>query len=311
MTVIFMGTPDFAVPTLRLLILNSNHKVVSVVTTEDKPRGRGRKLLPSPVKVFAESKSLPILQPSNLSEDNFLQKIRDIGPDIFVVVAFRILPEELFSIPKHGAINLHASLLPQYRGAAPIEWALINGECQTGLTTFKIDRGIDTGGILMQDTVEIRPEDNSGSLSLRMANTGAQLVKKTLDALEAGTVTPELQISEKKSSAPKITSDLLHIDWEKPATEIVNLIRGLSPEPGAYIVYQGRRIKVFEARLQEEADGDRTPGTVVASDQDDGLIISSNPGSVEILLVQREGKRQMPARDLLKGMQMTTGDVVH
>jgi len=312
MKVIFMGTPDFAVPTLEYLVNNGKHNVISVVTAVDKPRGRGRKIFPSSVKTCALSLRLPIIQPQDLSDNEFLQKVRSLAPDVFIIVAFRILPEELFSIPKYGAINLHASMLPEYRGAAPIQWALIRGEKKTGITTFRIDAGIDTGNILLQKEVEIQPDETAGELSKRLAKIGAELMVETLDRLESGTITPTIQNSRKSSRAPKITPEILHIDWNKSAQDIVYLIRGLSPVPAAHTYYKNIELKIFRARALDKTDEKPTAGTILKSHPKKGLVIKAGSGgAVEVITIQREGKRQMSAAELLRGMHMREGEVFY
>lgn len=311
MKVIFMGTPDFAVPTLEYLVNNGKHNIISVVTSVDKPRGRGRKIFPSSVKTCALSLRLPIIQPHDLSDNEFLQKVRSLAPDVFIIVAFRILPEELFSIPKYGAINLHASMLPEYRGAAPIQWALIRGEKKTGITTFRIDAGIDTGNILLQKEVEIQPDETAGELSARLAKIGAELIVETLDRLESDMITPAIQDSRKSSRAPKITPEILRIDWNKSAQDIVYLIRGLSPVPAAHTYYKNIELKIFRARALVEADEEPTAGTILKAHPKEGLVVKSGRGAVEVITIQREGKRQMPAAELLRGMHMREGDVFY
>jgi len=311
MKVIFMGTPDFAVPTLENLVNNSKHNVISVVTAVDKPRGRGRKIFPSSVKTCALTFQLPVIQPQNLSDKEFLQKIRSLSPDVFVIVAFRILPEELFSIPKYGAINLHASILPEYRGAAPIQWALIHGEKKTGVTTFRIDAGVDTGNILLQKEVEIQPDETAGELSERLAEIGAGLIVETLDRLEAGTITPVIQDTRKSSRAPKITQEILRIDWNKSAQDIVYLIRGLSPVPAAHTYYKNIELKIFRARALVKANEELTAGTILKAHPKEGLVVKAGMGAVEVITIQREGKRQMSAAELLRGMNMREGEVFY
>lgn len=311
MKVIFMGTPDFAVPTLENLVNNSKHNVICVVTAVDKPRGRGRKIFPSSVKTCALTFQIPVIQPHNLSDKEFLQKIRSLAPDVFVIVAFRILPEELFLIPKYGAINLHASILPEYRGAAPIQWALIRGEKKTGVTTFRIDAGIDTGNILLQKEVEIQPDETAGELSERLAEIGAGLIVETLDKLEAGTITPVIQDTRKISRAPKITPEILRIDWNKSAQDIVYLIRGLSPVPATHTYYKNIELKIFRARALVEANEELTAGTILKAHPKEGLVVKAGRGAVEVITIQREGKRQMSAAELLRGMNMREGEVFY
>ena len=311
MRVVFMGTPEFAVPSLTLIEKSSKHNIISVVTSADKPQGRGRRITPSPVKSCALLSGLSFLQPKSLKDPHFYQKIQFLKPDVFVVVAFRILPEELFSIPEYGAINLHASLLPQYRGAAPIQWAIMNGERKTGLTTFQIDNGVDTGRIMLQEEIDIKPGETAGDLSLRMADSGARLLIKTLDKLEDGTLVSVDQSTGVSSKAPKITPDMLEIDWNFPASVIVDKILGLSPEPAAYFLYKEMRIKVFKAKeIFGSGSEGKFPGTIACADTDEGLIIRAKNNAVQILEVQREGKNRMSAEDLLRGLDINAGEVI-
>ncbi|MFC1553915.1 methionyl-tRNA formyltransferase [candidate division KSB1 bacterium] len=304
MKVIFLGTPEFAVPSLKYLIEHSNHDVLAVVTTPDKKQGRGRKIIPSPVAITAEEYNLPVFKPDSFDNPDFLSDMRKFDPDIFVVVAFRILPESLFTIPKYGTINLHASLLPKYRGAAPIQWSLINGENKTGVTTFLIDKGIDTGNILLQEETDIQPNETAGELSGKLSDIGSILIDKTLTKLEQREIKPIIQPKDAYSKAPKITQEITKINWNKSASEIVNLIRGLSPVPAAYTVYKDIKLKIFLANISEFDIPDAEPGKIINADSKRGLIIKAKTGSVVILDVQREGKKRMKSTDLLRGMEI-------
>ncbi|MFC1514189.1 methionyl-tRNA formyltransferase [candidate division KSB1 bacterium] len=304
MKVIFLGTPEFAVPSLKYLIEHSNHDVLAVVTTPDKKQGRGRKIIPSPVAITAEEYNLPVFKPDSFDNPDFLSDMRKFDPDIFVVVAFRILPESLFTIPKYGTINLHASLLPKYRGAAPIQWSLINGENKTGVTTFLIDKGIDTGNILLQEETDIQPNETAGELSEKLSDIGSILIDKTLTKLEQREIKPIIQPKDAYSKAPKITQEITKINWNKSASEIVNLIRGLSPVPAAYTVYKDIKLKIFLANISEFDIPDAEPGKIINADSKRGLIIKAKTGSVVILDVQREGKKRMKSTDLLRGMEI-------
>ncbi|MGC9344393.1 MAG: methionyl-tRNA formyltransferase [Bacteroidales bacterium] len=259
MRIIYLGTPEFAVAPLDHLV-NNGYQVVAVVTAPDKPAGRGKKLTPPPVKVYAESRKIPVLQPPKLKDEEFLDAIHSLKPDIQVVVAFRMMPKELWSIPEKGTFNLHASLLPQYRGAAPINWVLINGEAETGLTTFFIDEKIDTGEIIFREKVQIGENETAGDLHDRMMVKGSELVLKTVQAIEEGTVTtqpqPELEKGQKElKAAPKIYKDDRKIDWTKPAKNIHDLIRGLSPYPAAFsfLKKEGEdkiQVKIFKTEYE-------------------------------------------------------------
>ncbi len=310
MRVVYMGTPDFAVPTLKHLAQNTSHTVVSVVTTEDKPKGRGRILQPPAVKLCALDLNIPVLQPNNLRDTEFHDKILTLNPDVLVVVVFRILPVELFSLTRFGAINLHASLLPSYRGPAPVQWAIMNGEQTTGLTTFQIDKGIDTGNILMQRTLEIEDRETAGELLKRLADIGAQIVAESLDGLEKGEMETLTQVSSQSSYAPKITPDILPIEWNNPAQSIVHKVRGLSPSPCAQTYYKEKLIKLFRAQSVEMDSQDCKPGTIVKANSQDGLFVQAGSNVVEILELQREGRKQMTAKDMLRGMNMEEGEVL-
>ena len=301
-----MGNPYFAVPALEKL-LSSNHEVAAVVTSPDKPQGRGKKLCSPAVAEYARSRNLNLIQQDNLSDPNFLNLIKSLAVAVFIVVAFRILPEALFSIPQFGAVNLHASLLPRYRGAAPIQWALINGESKTGLTTFIIQKRVDTGGILLQEEVAIDPDDTADDLSGRMSQAGAELLVKTLDLLESGEYTPLPQDKSLATRAPKIMPSDGQIDWTRPAGQIVNLIRGLSSRPGAYTTFEGKKLKIYRAQLCDEASPKAQPGEIIQADNNCGLIVQTGDGAIHIREVQLEGKKRLPCCDYLRGCPMKAG----
>ena len=300
MRIIFMGTPDFAIPSLRNL-LERNFEVVGVVTSPDRPAGRGQKLRPSPVKSFAESKGLKVLQPKKLSDPAFVAKLQALAPDLMVVVAFRMLPEIIWSIPEQGTFNLHAALLPDYRGAAPLNWVLINGETQTGATTFFIDHKIDTGSILLQRKLEIPDDWNVGDLHDAMMELGADLVLETVQAIEQGKVHPQPQDhSAFQNPAPKLFKENCKIDWGKSAFEIHNLVRGLSPYPTAWTELNGLNLKVFATRLADDK-GDGIPGKVTLLQHQ--LFVSTSKGSLEITELQLAGKKRMDTATFLRGYQ--------
>jgi len=310
MRVVYMGTPGFAVPTLKHLAQNTNHDIAYVVTAEDKPCGRGRKLQPPVIKTCAQDLKIPVLQPHNLKDTLFLEKIRSTHPDILVVVAFRILPVELFEIPRCGAINLHASLLPQYRGPAPIQWVVMNGEKTTGVTTFNIDTGIDTGKILLQKEILIGDSETAGELAERLAVTGARVVADTLDGIETRTLKPIAQEKIQASHAPKINRKNQPVIWSESSFNIVNKIRGLSPSPGAWTYYGNTLLKLFKARSVESAGQTATPGIILQADPNKGLFVQTGDGVLEILIVQREGKKVLAAKDLLRGTKIEEGKVL-
>jgi methionyl-tRNA formyltransferase len=306
MRLIFMGNPHFAVPSLEKL-LSSKHEVAAVVTSPDRPKGRGKKLCSPAVAEYARSHGLNLIQQENLAEEGFLTKLSALAVAIFVVVAFRILPVKLFGIPSHGAINLHASLLPKYRGAAPIQWALINGETTTGLTTFLIEKKVDTGGILLQDRIDIMPDETADELSARMAQKGGDLLVKTLDLLESGDYTPLPQDNGGVTRAPRISPQDGLIDWSWPAAKIVNLIRGLSSKPGAYAHFEGKKLKIYRAKVVELPESSHQPGEVIGSDQKTGLIVRAGSQAVQVIEIQMEGKKRLLCCDYLRGCSIKEG----
>lgn len=302
-----MGTPEFAVPSLKKLIASA-HDVVGVVTQPDRPKGRGLRLSESPIKEAANRHSIPVLQPEDLKSSAFLRKLKDWAADCFVVVGFRILPPEVFEMPPEGTVNLHASLLPHYRGAAPIQWAIIQGENETGVTTFFIEKKVDTGEIILQKAVSIGEEETAGELHDRLASVGADLLLETVDLIGSGNVTCIPQTGA-PTAAPKIRPDHCEIDWSRPAKDIVNLVRGLSPRPGAYSTLGGRRLKIFRASVHVlRAGEDRFPGMVVETGPY-GIVIRAGTGLVIIQDLQFEGKRRMSAAEFLKGSRLEIGAV--
>ncbi|HQD13162.1 MAG TPA: methionyl-tRNA formyltransferase, partial [Chitinophagales bacterium] len=251
--IVFMGTPDFAVPSLDILVQN-NYDVVGVITAPDKPAGRGQQLQQSAVKKYAVEKGLHILQPEKLKNPEFIAELKALEANLFIVVAFRMLPEMVWQMPEYGTFNLHASLLPQYRGAAPINWAVINGEKETGVTTFFLQHEIDTGNIILQETIKIEEEDNAGTVHDKLMNVGSQLVLKTVRAIEENKVqeSPQSAInSPQLKHAPKIFKETCLIDWQRPAAEIHNLIRGLSPYPAAFTYLDGKVLKIYSAQIAQ------------------------------------------------------------
>ena len=301
MKIIFMGTPDFSIPSLNS-IYKSNHELAAIVTTPDKERGRGRKITFTPVKQFAVERNIPVYQPEKLKSNfEFIDQIKELHPDLFVVVAFRILPKEVFEIPKFGSFNLHASFLPKYRGAAPIQWALINGEKETGLTTFKLAEKVDTGNIYLQEKVEIFPTDNFETLHDRMSLLGAELVLKTVDLIESENYELKQQDDSLASPAPKITKEICLIDWNKPAEEIHNRVRGLSPYPAAYFVYNNKVLKVYKTEIVER--NDLKPFQIHQTKTE--LFIGCGKDALRILEIQQEGKKRMGIEEFLRGFRFS------
>ncbi len=299
-----MGNPQFAVPSLRKLV-ESDHDILSVVTNPPKPAGRGKQLIKSPVAECAKELNLPIIETDELKSENFLHTLRDLNGDVFAVVAYRILPKKVINIPLKGAINLHGSLLPKYRGAAPIQWALINGESETGLTTFIIQPKVDKGNILLQKTIKIDQDDNYGSLAEKMSHTGAELLVNTVDRFESENVKPYNQLDSNATMAPKITPALTNISWEKSAKEIHNLIRGLAPFPGARTVLDSKTLKIFKTKYIEENSTNNSGE--ISNIGKDSFNVQTGKGQLIVLEVQVEGKRRMNAGDFLRGVQLDIG----
>ena len=300
MNIIFMGTPDFSIPSLKI-ILESHHKVIAVVTQPDKERGRGQKVSFTSVKQFAIDNNIPVYQPEKLKgNDEFVEQMKSLQPDLFVVVAFRILPKEVFEIPKFGSFNLHGSYLPKYRGAAPIQWALINGDEETGLTTFKLAEKVDTGNIYLQEKVKIYSEDNFETLHDRMSELGAKLVLETVNLIESGNYELNKQDDRLASPAPKITKETCLIDWNKPALEIHNFVRGLSPHPVAYFLHNNKLIKIYKSEVVHELN--LKPGEIHQTKTE--LFVGCGTDAIKILEIQQEGKKRMSTEEFLRGFRV-------
>lgn len=300
--IVFMGTAGFAVPSLDILLENG-YDIPLVVTAPDKPRGRGREMLPTKVKKRALDASLPLAQPAILRDAAFAGEIRRVAPDLAVVVAFRILPREVFAIPRLGTFNLHASLLPRYRGAAPINRAIMNGETETGVTTFFLDDQVDTGKMLLQARTPILPDDDAGALHDRLAAIGAEMVLHTVRLIEQGKAHPRDQDASLASPAPKIFKDDCRILWDRPAADIRNQIRGLAPIPAAFTLHAGKVIKVFRATV---IDGTAGAGIVEAGK--DFLRVGTGSGILDLEELQQEGKRRMGVEEFLRGYRIATGE---
>ena len=301
-----MGTPNFAVESLDR-ILSSSHKIAAVITSPDRPAGRGKKLKSSAIKDFSIANNLKILQPLNLKEPAFIDELKELNADLFVVVAFRMLPEIVWSMPKLGTINLHASLLPNYRGAAPINWAIINGENETGVTTFLIEKEIDTGKIIHQKSIKINSSDNVGTMHDKLMSQGANVLMNTINEIENNNINPLAQQKAgngELKSAPKINKLTGEINWEKTNIEINNLIRGLSPYPGAWtnIMIDNKKLilKIFSATVLEST---LIPGEIKIINNE--LHIGCSFGSLNLHIIQLEGKKRMPANDFIKGARIS------
>lgn len=308
-----MGTPDFAVPSLEAL-LRSGDEVVGVVTQPDRPKGRGQVVIASPVKRVAERTGLPVLQPLKMKDPVFVEALRAWRPEVIVVAAFgRILPKIIIDLPSKGCINVHGSLLPKYRGAGPIQWAIINGEGETGITTMQMDEGMDTGAMLLQEAVAIDPDDTAGSLSSKLAEVGGRLLIETLHGLKAGTLHPRPQDHSQATMAPLLKKEDGAIDWTLPAERIANRLRGLSPWPGAYAYVNGERWTIWKGSALP-ADPSRglpsgPPGTILAAGKD-GLVVMTGQGWLKILEVQPANSRRMTVSQYLAGHAVTPGQVL-
>ncbi|EPR69114.1 methionyl-tRNA formyltransferase [Cyclobacterium qasimii] len=302
--IIFMGTPEFAVAPLEALIENG-WNIIAVITAQDKLQGRGRKPKSSPVKDCAVKHAIPVLQPPNLKSPDFIETLKSYEADLQVVVAFRMLPEVVWSMPPMGTFNLHASLLPDYRGAAPINWAIINGETKTGVTTFFLKHEIDTGSILFQEEVPILPEENLGDLYEKLMQTGSTLVVKTLEAIAKDEIQPKVQDEGKAlNHAPKIFKETGEINWNQPAVAIHNLIRGLSPYPAAWCKINDKTCKVFKSEIIATDGTNKEPGSF-KTDNKTYVHFQTGEGVLSILNLQMEGKKRMDVGDFLRGNSLT------
>ncbi len=306
--IIFMGTPEFATPTLKALH-HSEHDVLAVATKPDRPKGRGRRTVACAVKESAGNLSYPVLQPARVVEPWFVENITDHRPDLFVVVAYgHILPGSVLAIPRLGTINVHASLLPKYRGPAPIQWAVINGESETGVTTMWMDEGMDTGDILLTSKISISPADTSESLHERLAELGAELLIETLTQLEEGHLTSTAQDNSEATYAPLLKKQDGRIDWSKDPTSLDAFIRGMNPWPGAFTLLFGKRLKIFKAKgLQKQASG--TPGTVMKGFPGE-LDVVTGRGILTLEEVQFESGKRLPVKDFLKGCRVAPGTIL-
>lgn len=308
MKIVFMGTPDFAQKSLEALY-NAGHEILAVVTNIDKPKGRGMKLVESPVKEYAKSKNLTIFQPEKVRKNiEFIEQIKKLEPDVICVVAYgKILPSEILEIPKLGCINVHASLLPKYRGAAPIQWAVLNGDKTTGVTTMYMDVGMDTGDMILKQEVEIGENETTGELWDRLSIIGADLLVKTLKQIEKGTA-PRIKQSDDFTMAPMLNKEISKIDWqEKTAKQIKNLVRGLNPIMGAYSYLNGKKIKFWKVEVEEDTNSNQENGTVIKANDKEGLYIKAKDGILKIIEIQGENAKRMNANDFLRGNKIEIG----
>lgn len=300
-----MGTPDFAVGTLEEII-RAGHEVVLAVTQPDKPKGRGKAMQFPPVKECALTHDIEVFQPKRIRDDANVEYLKKYHADIIIVAAFgQILPKSILDMPRYGCVNVHASLLPKYRGAAPIQWAVINGDAITGVTTMRMDVGLDTGDMIAKREVRVAEDETGGSLFDKLADVGAKLCVETMDMLEKGTATFTPQNNEMSTHTSMITKELGNIDWKKPAVEIERLIRGLNPWPSAYTHLNNKTFKIWKAKVVTE-DSDYQPGCIVRADKHD-LIVQTGAGQLALLEVQLEGKKRMEADAFLRGNQVEVG----
>lgn len=309
--IVFFGTPDFAVESLAALV-DAGENIAAVVTMPDKIAGRGHKMIQSPVKDYALAHNLEVLQPERLKSDEFVNRLREINADLFIVIAFRMLPEIVWSMPALGTFNLHGSLLPRYRGAAPLNWAVINGETETGVTTFFLKHEIDTGDIIDSERIEIGPDENVGSVHDRLMKIGARLTLSTVERIRRGNLTAvsqdKLLNGEEPTPAPKIFKETCEIHWDRPMKEVHNLVRGLSPYPGAWTDINSNILKIFATSLSGARTSDKAPGTPIA-DHGRLWITCADGKAIEVLEIQPTGKRKMPVADFLNGLRPGNGIV--
>lgn len=310
MKIVFMGTPDFAVPSLEMLV-NEGYEVVAAVTQPDKPKGRGNKLTAPPVKEFAIKNGIQVLQPAKIKTSDFVEQIRELQPDLLITAAYgKILSKELLEVPVLGCINVHGSLLPEYRGAAPINWAVINGEEKTGITTMFTDVGLDTGDMLLKSELAIGPDMTVGELHDKMAVLGAQVLRDTLSELKRGTLKRIPQDDSVSTYAPMMNKELGLIDWSKKASEIHNLVRGTDPWPGAYTLLEGNRMRVWKTVLtKERSDSCQENGRILKVD-DQGILVKCSDENLLLLEVQFDSSRRMSVKEYIRGHEIKTGETL-
>lgn len=303
MKIIFMGTPDFAAASLEALI-DSKHEIMAVVTQPDKPKGRKGELTPPPVKTIAVEKGIKVYQPLRVREPEFVEILREYNPDVIIVVAFgQIIPENILELPKYGCVNIHGSLLPKYRGAAPIQWAVLDGEKETGVTTMLMDKGIDTGDILLKRVIELAEDETAGSLFDKLMALGAETILETLEGLENGSITPEKQGESPTDYAKMLTKAMGLIDFTRTAAELDCFVRGMNPWPSAYTILDGKTLKIWRAR---PVQGSGKAGSILSVGKD-SFVVCCGENALEILEVQLEGKKRMSAGDFLKGTHVEAG----
>ncbi len=308
MRVVYMGTPDFAVPTLRELI-KAGHEVAAVVTQPDRPKGRGQKLTPPPVKIAAAELNLRVLQPERVKTPEFVKVLTELNPDVIVVAAFgQILSKEILQLPKYGCINVHASILPKYRGAAPIHWAVINGEQESGVSIMYMDEGLDTGDVLKVARVPIAENDTTGDVHDKLALVGAAALIDALQLLEAGTAPRTPQNDAESNYAPLLNKQVELIDWAKSSKEIKDLVRGLNPWPGAFTYLEGKVMKVWAGEVVHAPNNSKhIPGQIITADANGGIVVASGNGAVALKEIQLQGSKRMAVEDFLRGRSLVAG----
>lgn len=309
MNIVFMGTPEFATASLKALAESGKYTIQAVVTQPDRPKGRGNKVMMSSVKEYALSRNLPVLQPEKVKAPEFLAKLQELQPDLIVVAAFgQFLPKALLDLPKYGCINVHASLLPKYRGAAPIHYAILKGETEAGVTIMQMDVGMDTGAMLSKTAVPVGPDMTQGELHDILKEKGAALLLETIEGIVAGTVVPVPQPEQEATYATLITRDMEHIQWDKPARELHNQLRAFNPWPGSFtLMPNGKRLKLWAGKVLADHGSQGQPGMILKAEHGH-FVVACGQGSLEILVCQPEGKKQMPAAQFVNGNHVKTGD---
>lgn len=307
MKIVYMGTPRFAVPALEALS-KSKHQITAVVTGEDKPSGRGKKVQATPVKLKAAKLGLSVITPNSLKSDKFYEELKSINPDLIVVIAFRILPERIFELPKNGTINIHGSLLPKYRGAAPIHWAIINGEKETGLTSFFLKKKVDTGDLILQEKTRITEDDTYDTLAARMSEMAGPFLIRTIDLVESGQVKLMKQDEKQASPAPKLTPENCQVDFGFPAENVHNFIRGLSTTPGAYTYFREQKIKLYKSCLPENPVANAADSGSILPDKT-RLLVKCAKSAIELLEVVPEGRKAMDGRSFINGFRPQEGEM--
>lgn len=309
MRIVFMGTPDFSVPALKALV-EAGHEVAAVVTQPDRPRGRGKELQMTPVKVQALAYGIPVYQPEKVKDPAFVEILRNLQPEVIVVIAFgQILSRDILDLPPYGCINIHASLLPKYRGAAPIQWAVIDGEKETGVTTMMMDVGLDTGDMLEKTIIPLDPKETGGSLFDKLSQAGGPLILSTLEKLKAGTAVRTPQTDEDSTYAKMLTKSLGQIDWSMEAAAIERLIRGLDPWPSAYTFVHGKTLKIWDADVLKESSDGAAPGQIIRTDPH-SLIVAAGEALLSIRELQLEGKKRMDVETFLRGYTIEKGEIL-